>query len=347
MNEDQVLIVDTSAKILIDNCGKEIVDASENGIWAAELWQVFEDSGLTLAGIPENLNGSGGQFSDSLLIIREAAKYAAPIPLAETLIASTLLSEVGAAVPAHPIGAPIGVSTGSLHFIEDDEHIHVSGSANAIAYGQDCAYWLLVNPNQICLIPRQPSSDKVGIETSVNLAGEPQIKVLFNQNVSGAKLYDFPDADERLLQLGAISRVQMMSGAMTSMLSLSVEYALERKQFGRPIAQFQAIQQQLAVLAGEVAAAQRAADSLLEDPGLFNIAIAKSRVGDAVIAVSEIAHQVHGAMGYTREHALNLRSRRLWVWRDEYGAETYWQARLGADLCMSGADGLWGRICAS
>jgi len=341
MNEDQILIVDTSARILMDHCGKKIVDASENGTWAAELWQAFEDSGLTLAGIPDNLNGSGGQFSDSLLIMREAAKYAAPIPLAETFIASTLLSEVEVPVPL----GPIGVSTGSLHFIEDEKSIHVSGCADAMVFGGDCAYWLLVNSEQICLIPRQTSSDMVNIETSVNLAGEPQIKVLFNKNVSDAKLYTFPNAEERLLQLGSITRVQMMSGAMTSMLSLSVEYALERKQFGRPIAQFQAIQQQLAVLAGEVAAAQRAADSLLEDPGLLNIAIAKSRVGDAVVAVSEIAHQVHGAMGYTREHALNLRSRRLWVWRDEYGAEAYWQARLGADLCMSGADELWSRIC--
>jgi acyl-CoA dehydrogenase len=132
---------------------------------------------------------------------------------------------------------------------------------------------------------------------------------------------------------------------MSSILELTVQYALEREQFGRPIAQFQAIQQQLAVLAGEVSACQRAADTLLDASGVFNIAISKSRLGDAVAPVCEIAHQVHGAMGYTREHPLNLRSRRLWVWRDEYGEEVYWQHRLGSDLCMSGADSLWDRIC--
>ncbi|MFT7687694.1 MAG: acyl-CoA dehydrogenase [Candidatus Azotimanducaceae bacterium] len=341
MNEDQILIVDTTKRILNDYCGKNVVDAAESGEWAGDLWQAFETAGLSLANVPESLNGSGGQFSDSLLIIREAAKYAAPIPLADTLIASTLLTEVNAQVP----NGPIGLGIGELNFIEDPKSVHVLGRVDALAFGNECDHWLLVGDQQLCLVSRQTPSDMVDVQTHRNLAGEPYVTVLFNKNVAGAGLYAYPNAMMRAQQLGAITRVQLMSGAMSSMLELSVQYALERVQFGRPISQFQAIQQQLAILAGEVAASQRAADSLLNDPGIFNTAVSKSRVGDAVAPVSEIAHQVHGAMGYTREHALNLRSRRLWVWRDEYGEEVYWQQRLGADLCMSGADSLWERIC--
>lgn len=341
MNEDQILIIDTTKRILNDYCGKAVVDAAESGEWAASLWEAFESAGLSLANIPEALNGSGGQFSDSLLILREAAKFAAPIPLAETLIASTLLAELNAHVPK----GPIGVGVGELNFIEDPNSIHISGRLDGLSYGNECDHWLLVNQDQICLIDRQSLSNMVGIQSHSNIAGEPYVDVLFNKNVDGARLFACPNARERVQQLGAITRVQLMSGAMISMLELSVQYALEREQFGRPIAQFQAIQQQLAVLAGEVAACQRAADALLDESGIVNIAISKSRLGDAVAPVCEIAHQVHGAMGYTREHPLNLRSRRLWVWRDEYGEEAYWQRRLGADLCMSGADSLWDRIC--
>ncbi|MFT5208557.1 MAG: acyl-CoA dehydrogenase [Flavobacterium sp.] len=341
MNEDQILMVDTTKRILNDHCAKEVVDAAESGTWASSLWEAFESAGLSLANIPESLNGSGGQFSDSLLILREAAKFAAPIPLADTLIASTLLAELNVQVPK----GPIGLGTGEVNFIEDPNSIHISGRLDGLAYGNECDHWLLVNQNQICLIDRQSASNMVDIQTHSNIAGEPYVNVLFNKNVAKARLFAYPNAMERVQQLGAITRVQLMSGAMSSILELTVQYALEREQFGRPIAQFQAIQQQLAVLAGEVSACQRAADTLLDASGVFNIAISKSRLGDAVAPVCEIAHQVHGAMGYTREHPLNLRSRRLWVWRDEYGEEVYWQHRLGSDLCMSGADSLWDRIC--
>jgi len=155
------------------------------------------------------------------------------------------------------------------------------------------------------------------------------------------------DLVDELLCLGAICRAVMMAGGMTSMLDMSVRYATERQQFGRPIAQFQAIQQQLAVLAGEVAVCQRAADSLLSAVAPMNhldIAIARARIGEAVGPATEIAHQVHGAMGYTMEHGLNLRTRRLWCWRDEYGNEAYWQQRIGQQVVAAGADNLWSLI---
>ena len=99
-------------------------------------------------------------------------------------------------------------------------------------------------------------------------------------------------------------------------------------------AKFQAVQQQLAVMAGQVAAAGAAADAgvealSLDDPAKqeFLIAIAKTRVGDAATLASEIAHQVHGAIGFTKEYALQLSTRRLWSWRDEFGGDTEWAAQ--------------------
>jgi acyl-CoA dehydrogenase len=130
-------------------------------------------------------------------------------------------------------------------------------------------------------------------------------------------------------------------------LDTAVTYAGERKQFGRPIAKFQAVQQQLAVMAGQVAAAGAAADVgvealSLDDPARqeFLIAIAKTRVGDAATLASEIAHQVHGAIGFTKEYSLQLSTRRLWSWRDEFGGDTEWATRVGAYVC-GGADALW------
>ncbi len=336
MNQEQQLIVDTTHRILTDLCDKSVVDASEAGNWPSELWRTLEETGLTLAGIPGDSGGSGGSYADSLLAIRKAASFAAPVPMAETFIAATLLVQAGQKVPL----GPMTVCTGDLQMNSESGGVKIMARLSGIAFAQNCLNILLVNDDSICLVP----ANQLKFEEVRNLAGEIRASSEVDRSIEGVSIIPLESASEKLLQLGAITRVNMMSGAMTSILAMSVQYALDRIQFGRPIAGFQAVQQQLAILAGEVAACQRAADSLLTEPDVFDIAVAKSRVGEAVTLVADIAHQVHGAMGYTMEHALNLYTRRLWDWRDEYGKETLWQARLGHDICASGADQLWSKI---
>src|SRR6185312_14447000 len=103
--------------------------------------------------------------------------------------------------------------------------------------------------------------------------------------------------------MAAAVRAQQMAGALERILDQSVQYSLDREQFGRPIAKFQAVQQNLAALAGEVAAASAAADGAAEaiaahgvagDIAVSQVAIAKIRAGDAAGAGAAIAHQVHG-----------------------------------------------------
>ena len=101
-------------------------------------------------------------------------------------------------------------------------------------------------------------------------------------------------------------------------------------------------------MAGQVAAAGAAADFgvealSLDDPAQqeFLIAIAKTRVGSAATLAAEIAHQVHGAIGFTKEYALQLSTRRLWSWRDEFGGDMEWAAKVGAFVCARGAAMLW------
>ena len=138
-----------------------------------------------------------------------------------------------------------------------------------------------------------------------------------------------------------------MAGALESVLEMSVRYAMDRSQFGRPISKFKAIQHQLAVLAGESAASTMAAHSIvtaLENLVETDIAIGKARIGEAVSVCTDIAHQVHGAMGYTMEHSLNHRTRRLWSWRNDYGSERFWQKQVGQAFLGTHADALWSTI---
>jgi alkylation response protein AidB-like acyl-CoA dehydrogenase len=150
-----------------------------------------------------------------------------------------------------------------------------------------------------------------------------------------------------VLGLGALMRAAQMAGAMEAALDLSTRYANDRVQFGRPIGKFQAVQQQMALLAEETAAALVAVESaaIAVAQGRasvdFAIAAAKTRAGMAAGRVAEIAHQVHGAIGFAEEHALHYLTRRLWSWRDEFGDESYWASALGQRVAAAGADGLW------
>jgi len=139
---------------------------------------------------------------------------------------------------------------------------------------------------------------------------------------------------------------------MEAALALSTRYANDRVQCRRSIAKFQAVKQQMALLAEQAAAASVAVESAAiavtadRPSAALAIAAAKIRAGEAAGKVSEIAHQVHGAIGFTHEHSLHRLSRRLWSWRDEFGTEALWSRELGRAVMAAGADALWPTITA-
>ena len=135
------------------------------------------------------------------------------------------------------------------------------------------------------------------------------------------------------LELTACLHAAQMAGALQKVLEMSLQYANDRQQFGRPLAKFQAIQHQLAVMAEQVMAARMAAQlgcltSNLQ-PALMNAAVAKARANEAAVEVAALAHSIFGAIGFTAEHDLQLYTRRLYAWRQSAGTESYWHEVLG------------------
>ena len=152
--------------------------------------------------------------------------------------------------------------------------------------------------------------------------------------------------DELFLR-GALGRAVMMLGALESACDLAVAHAKDRTQFGRSLASFQAVQHMLAQAARDVAltraAVELAATVAAEDlrGGWLEIASAKVIAGRAAESVSAYAHQVHGAIGVTKEYSLSALTRRLWSWRDEFGTEVEWAQRIGQEAWRS-PGGVWG-----
>lgn len=129
-----------------------------------------------------------------------------------------------------------------------------------------------------------------------------------------------------------------MAGAIERLLDFTMAHATARQQFGRPLSAFQAVQQQLAQLAEEVAAARLAAHIGLAGPGftLPRSATAKLRCNEAATLSTSIAHQLHGAIGATAEYDLQLFTRALWRWQTQDGASAHWAAQLGRHRLQGG-----------
>ena len=142
----------------------------------------------------------------------------------------------------------------------------------------------------------------VTIEPHVNLAGDARDTVRVRRRRSRARAARV-DADA-LFMRGALTRIALMAGALDRVYEIAVRHAGERRQFGRPIGSFQAVQQHLVTIAQQVALAGVAADATARRPGGFEIAAGKLLANRAALSAGRAAHQVLGARGTTREHPL-------------------------------------------
>ena len=349
MSENRQILVDAATRLFADHVDRSLLEQAEAGTWPAALWTALQENGLTLASVPEAQGGTGGSPLDELAVLRAAGRAAAPVPLAETMLAGWLLAGAGLKVPFGPLSvAPVRRGE-ALELTPRDGGFVLSGSVSRIPWGRDAQQLVVLAKNgrahHVALVPQGVAK----VTPGSNLAGEPRDRLVFDHvslsAASVARAAKGVDA-AALYARGALVRAALMAGALDHVLDLAVRYASERVQFGRPIGRFQAVQQQLAVLAGHCAAAGKAVDAAYEvleaggDAGL-KIAVAKARVGEAAGIGAGIAHQVHGAIGFTHEHTLHYSSRRLWSWRDEFGSESHWQIEIGRRLAAAGADGLW------
>lgn len=342
------IIKDTATKIFSDLCEPRLINDAEQGIWPSQLWDTLEESGLTLTWVPDNFGGAGAEMADGFTVLKVAGQFAAPVPVAETMFAGHLLARVGIKSPLGPMTvAPVHPAA---RIVLGTDGV-LQGSARDIPFARQA--------NHIAVIARRDGQPVIALVDRAacrvtegnGLSGEARDTVSFN-NVRPISVANAPAGfdEDGICAIGATIRCVQMAGAMQKILDQSVQYAQERVQFGRPIGKFQAVQHNLAQLAGETAAAAVAADAAAHaltigspdnEDTIAVIATAKVRVGEAATTGSLIAHQAHGAMGFTYEHSLHQGTRRLWSWREEFGNEAIWSIRLGRIVAARGADELW------
>lgn len=345
------LIDATADRLFGDHITPRLRAASEAGSFAAEAWRAVEEAGLPRALVPEEAGGFGIPPAEALGILHMAGKHAVPLPLAETMAAAWLLAGAGLAIPDGPLTIAPVTRGETLTLVRRAENWHLSGTATRIPWGRDAGTLavLAMHDGQpmVALVPRAD----VAVTHGSNLAREPRDTLVFDTALPAAAVAATSTDAAALRALGAAMRSLQMAGALAALLDMTTQYALDRTQFGKPIGKFQAIQHNLAILgshrAAAGAAALGAAEAVGRDLARFPIAVGKIRTGEAAGLCVGLAHQVHGAIGFTYEHSLHWFTKRLLSWRNEFGSETEWSLMLGRQLAATGADRLWSEITAA
>jgi acyl-CoA dehydrogenase len=349
MSASETLVVETAARVLADLADPQTIVQRRDDAWKAPLWSSLQEIGLDLAWASEEAGGAGASIAEGFGIIREAGRAALAVPLAETLLAGWLLDRAGLTAPGGPMTvAPVRPKD---HLMLDRTG-RINGRARMVPFAGDVEHLVVLatadDGTTVALVRRADCTLKPG----KSLAGDARDTVEFANvlPVHCARLKDGAREKDVLLLMGAAARAQQIAGALDRILELSVLYSQQRVAFEKPISKFQAIQHSLARLGGEVAAAASAAASAADtiantgrddDATLLEIAAAKIRCSEAAEVGTGIAHQVHGAIGFTDEHILHRFTLRLLSWRDEFGDETFWSLKLGEFITARGPRELW------
>jgi acyl-CoA dehydrogenase len=354
-SELRTILHDQVNRLLGDQIGKAELETAETGASQQTLWQTIEENGLPRVLVPEDMGGVGGGWGEAEVVIRAAGKFQAPVPLVESILAGWLLSQAGLEMPGGMLSIGPVRRNEEVSIEREGGLFRVTGELSRVPWGRVVEH-LVVHGQcdgepYVALVPA--AAWQVRAEDR-NIAAEPRDNLaLDGVAVAAAPLSPHMQASidpECLFAFGAMARAGQIAGALESILEQTVQYANDRTQFGKPIGKFQAIQQELARMAGEVAAAgaaveaaSQAADRASERGGGagFEMAVAKIRASEAASIVAGITHQTHGAIGFTYEHRLHFATRRLWSWRAEFGSETYWAEALGRELAGRGARALW------
>lgn len=299
-------------------------------------WAQIDAMGFPGLLLGEAAGGFGGSWADMGIVARLAGYHALALPVVEAAAAAWLAAQAG--FDHGGAGSGFGTLTERAEGKLADGCF--SGVLRGVAWGRDADYAAAPAPGGGTMIVPLAGGR---IEPRENAAGEPRDVV----HLAAAPVTHTP---RDVFALGAALRAMQTAGALDAALAMAVGYVNDRQQFGKPLGKLQAVQQSLAVFACEAAAANCAASGLAQalDRGnaAFETAAAKARANMAAGIGAAIAHQAHGAIGFTQDYALHPLTRRLWSWRSEFGSEQYWNRVLGEAVCTAGADGYWAAMVA-
>jgi len=321
MAED--IILESFEKLLTAQATTQRVNEIDHGGDWSFLWQQIENNGFVNMMLEESHDGASISFQNLFEYARLCGKLALPNPLIQSIIFKRCHENVFGERDLLPITFAIKKQT-------DDSKVI---SAENIPFGKFSKCVLVYESHtkhrQIALLPVHTVKN-----TNSSFKNLSYLDCDWQDGLAEAAQLDSPYDWH---SIGAAVTAALISGALESLLKLTLQYAKDRKQFGRAIGKFQAIQQQISVLTELAAVAKTAAQLAFQTENIEQLdqlqcAIAKAQCSVAATKCVKIAHAIHGAIGVTAEYQLQLFTRRLLEWSHDYGNAEYWHGLIGEDL---------------
>ena len=346
LNEAQQMLKNSAQEFLEAECPDTYVremEEDENG-YTSEMWQKLAEQGWLGLIIPEKYGGVELEFQDLAILLEEMGRYMLPGPYFSNVVLGGMsimdsgteeqkqeylprLAE-GQIIVTLALNEPSGrwdAEGIQLSATENGDDYTLKGTKLFVPNAHVSDYIVVAartgsGENDISLFIVSSQTNGVNQTLLKTIASDRQSEVSFdNVSVSSSSLLGEKNQGwktiEKVLKWGAIGKCAEMSGGGQSVLDMTVEYAKQRTQFGRPIGTFQAIQHHCANMATDVEGAKfityQAAWMLSEGlPADREVAMAKAWVSDSYKRVCALGHQSHGAIGFTKEHNMQLYSRR-------------------------------------
>jgi acyl-CoA dehydrogenase len=301
-------------------------------------WSLTASLGWPGIGIDEHLGGSGGGLGELLVVLYEHGFSSVSLPLAEQAIACQILAATD------PSGTALRACLeGTVRItVAPETRVELDGTVVLAAVP-----WAMHADAVLAILPDTGGSvvlidlEHADVVEGRNLAGEDRSDVAV-RSISKIKPRGTLDVPERLLLLGAAARSAQIAGAARRALHCSTEYAATRRQFGKPIGSFQAVAHHLARMSELCLGADYLVKAFCASaaPDRDLVAAAKVWMGRTATEVARLSHQVHGAIGVTKEHPLHRSTLRLRAWASEFGMRRAWAQELGTRVA-SDAEAWW------
>ena len=316
----QMELLDTFDRLLSETCSPVQIRQLENHEAPAAIWSSLESSGFLDILVPESAGGAGLGWQDAWGVLFAAGRHAVPYPMAQTLFARACLAGIDQDAPTGPIALATAVSHSGDGVL----------TARLVQGGLLASHVLLQDHDTTYLLPvDQATQESVGGQGSFDAHLTWQGSVVTTSVIRGLP-------QETVSHGLALGLAVLIAGVSDRILEMTLTYANDRVQFGKPIGRLQAVQQQITEMAERVygvrMATQLACQSQADQvwlPSHNAAALAKSQASAAAVRMANVAHAVHGAIGVTHEYDLQIYTRRLYEWNRAGGGAKYWAARLG------------------
>lgn len=348
LNESQQFLRDSARKFFAGECPiAEVRRLMETETaFDANLWAKLAAQGYTGIIFPEEFGGVGLGIVELILLMEAAGHALLPGPFFSTVaMAGSLLDSLATREQKTKYLAPIchGAARATVAFFEADGSWDLAEvrltAANGRLHGEKLfvpdaavADWIVVvAQNGVFVVDSKAPG--VLIQPMLGMDLTRKLYSVRFDHVLGEKLGE-PDALATPRGIATVALAAEMVGGMQRTLDLTVEYAKTRKQFGKPIGMFQAVQHQCADMYLETESARSAvyyaawALQHQAPDAAAAVAIAKLYASDASRTVGNRGIQVHGGMGFTWENDLHLYYRRAKSSETAFGDATFHRERL-------------------